>query len=168
MHTIQTKRFFLTRTYHVFADNHFLGRSHMESFQEFGVKFSCVQQYLVWRKAVMFADYRAVVLVMKAKTVRDMIKIGRTVIGFDDAVWRIYRKAILTQAYTLKFSQNQDTANKFVALGKGIFVFSVPHEVYGSGLTEANPENVNVKNHNGSNLVGEVLTELYPIVRKMK
>lgn len=168
MKTIIRKIFCFKKKYHVIEERDFLSRSHLESFTEFGVKYSCVLQYMVWRKAVLFSDYSAVVRLMKAKTTREMIKIGRSVIGFDENVWRMYKRDILKQAFILKLTQSKESREKYLSLGGGTFLFAAPHEVYGIGIKSNSEEIWKLSNHNGENLLGEVLSEIFTVIKKMR
>lgn len=168
MRVIKTKKFFITRTNHVFDDKDlFLSMDHMESFSELGMKFSCVRQYISWRKAIMFGDYRAAVLITRAQTPKEMVKHGRSVMGFDDNIWRQHRKAIAIQAYSLKYAQNE-SGKKFAELERGSFFYASKNEYWGTGLTVSIDDNVNESKFNGENLLGEVLTEVQKKIKSIR
>ncbi len=76
------------------------------------VKFDCVEQYMMWRKASLFKDYETASAILngthKRKGEKDQAyykRMGRAVRGYDDALWKANREYIVKRGIFLKYTQ---------------------------------------------------------------
>lgn len=131
------------------------------------VKFDCVEQYMMWRKASLFKDYETASAILngthKRKGEKDQAyykRMGRAVRGYDDTLWKANREYIVKRGIFLKYTQNEKL-NKELLKHKGkTFVEGSPYDaVYGikMGMWDAGVEDPS--NWKGENLLGEWHTQ---------
>lgn len=131
------------------------------------VKFDCVEQYMMWRKASLFKDYETASAILngthKRKGEKDQAyykRMGRAVRGYDDTLWKANREYIVKRGIFLKYTQNEKL-NKELLKHKGkTFVEASPYDaVYGikMGMWDAGVEDPS--NWKGENLLGEWHTQ---------
>lgn len=76
---------------------------------ERGRKFSCAEQYMMWRKAILFDDAETGKLILRSTNPAEVKQLGRAVRGYDEEAWCSSRWEVVVQGSTLKFSQFADT-----------------------------------------------------------
>lgn len=132
-----------------------------------GYKFWCVEQYLQYRKAVMFNDdYRADKL-LYAKEREDIIKYSKGTVNYVDKVWNARRHINLYKANYAKFSQNQKLkdlllATEDICLAK----CGKTDKVWGTGLNYGDTRLYNLSRWEGLNLHGFALMEVRDALKK--
>ena len=78
-----------------------------------GTSFSCVEQWIMYKKALLFGDSRAASNILAAANdPRKQKAIGRRVRNFDEATWLGSRDAILYEGLMLKFQQNPELGKR--------------------------------------------------------
>src|SRR5687768_14949697 len=73
-----------------------------------GITFTHAEQFMMYTKAMLFGDRDAAGQILQAKTPREQQAIGRTVRGFDDGVWALFREGIVYAGNYARFSQNSE------------------------------------------------------------
>lgn len=123
-----------------------------------GVKYTSVDQYLMYQKALTFNDEEAakrIIAVNDPAVVRDF---GRKVRNYDDEIWKGKRQLILNDAIQMKFSQNADLQGMLVNTGDALLAECNPHEAtYGIGVSIFTKGIDNKENWDGANLTGHTL-----------
>src|SRR5262245_55779106 len=71
-----------------------------------GIRFTHAEQFMMYAKSVLFGDHEAAERILQAATPREQKAIGRTVRGFDEGVWTLFREGIVYNANYARFSQN--------------------------------------------------------------
>jgi ribA/ribD-fused uncharacterized protein len=126
-----------------------------------GVTFTHAEQFMMYAKALLFGDRDAAALVLQAKTPREQQAIGRTVRGFDEADWVLFREGIVYQANYARFSQNPDQRALLFATRGTTLVEASPHDlVWGIGLAADDPRALDRTQWRGLNLLGQTLTRV--------
>jgi ribA/ribD-fused uncharacterized protein len=138
----------------------FLSQWHMESFVENGLKFNCCEQYMMYKKAVLFNDSTTANEIMSMTKQYDIKAAGRRVKNFDITVWNEHKLAIVIAGNKLRFEQNIHSRNKLLAFDKKlIFVEASPFDpIWGIKMDEHNPLALNESTWQGENLLGKALT----------
>ncbi|OQN97188.1 hypothetical protein B0A48_16729 [Cryoendolithus antarcticus] len=67
--------------------------------------FNCAEQYMMYRKAVLFDDQDVAKQIMKASSPRKQKGFGTAVAGFNDVEWDEARSGIVERGSYLKFTQ---------------------------------------------------------------
>ena len=131
------------------------------SFTEDGTNFSCAEQYMMYHKAVLFADLEVANLILEETSPSKMKALGRKVKGFSDEVWLDHREVIVKQGNLLKFGQNVDLKECLFDTGRTLLVeASANDKIWGIGLSMKNPAIADQTNWKGLNLLGKILTNV--------
>lgn len=142
------------------SDNPF-SQWYLSNFEIDGVKYSCMEQYMMAEKARLFKDYDIEKEIMKATIQKDMKGLGRLVKGFDNDIWDKHKVGIIIKGNLAKFSQNKVLLKKLLSTGSKILVEASPWDkIWGIGLSADNISNKNPNSWRGKNLLGFALMEV--------
>lgn len=134
---------------------------HPCSFEADGNKFSTSEQYFMYHKALTFGDYETADKILKTDEPSKAKKLGRQVKNFDDYKWSLKRYDVMKNACKLKYDNNPELKKELMSYHGKTFVEASPHDcIWGIGMGEDNPLAEDSANWYGSNLLGQVLTEL--------
>jgi ribA/ribD-fused uncharacterized protein len=116
------------------------------------------EQYMMWKKAVLFDDMSTAALILQATAPRDAKALGRQVMHFDQAVWEKHAIDIVTEANHLKFTQNPELKRILLATGSSVLVEASPTDkIWGIGLSAADARDTPPAEWPGTNWLGECL-----------
>lgn len=125
------------------------------------VEYTCSEQYMMYKKAMLFNDSEIAQEILMATDPRDQKALGRQVKGFDSAIWEKHAKQIVYKACYLKFTQNQKLLEVLMSTAGSLLVEASPYDtVWGIGLAEDDPRIHDRSQWRGTNLLGQVLTML--------
>lgn len=149
--------------------NGFLSNWYMSRFADEYGEFSSAEQYMMYRKAVLFGDDEIARQVMMLSSPVGIKALGRLVKCFDQKLWDENKYEIVKRGVQLKFSQNKELMECLLSFGDCVFAeCSVSDRVWGIGLSMSSPDRFSVKKWRGENLLGRALTEIsgnsYPII----
>src|SRR5262249_10193217 len=126
-----------------------------------GNTFICAEQYMMHGKAVLFGDAEIAAKILAADHPRSHKALGRKVKGFDDAVWKREREAIVMAGSRAKFTQNADLRELLPGTRGTTLVEASPHaRIWGIGLAATDPRAHDASTWRGQNLLGKILTAL--------
>ena len=74
------------------------------------LEFRTCEQYMMWRKAILFDDHAIADQIMLAKTPKKQKALGRKVKGFDQETWERERESIVEDGNWNKFTNSKDAA----------------------------------------------------------
>jgi ribA/ribD-fused uncharacterized protein len=130
-------------------------------FETEGLKFKCCEQYMMYRKSIIFGDSEMADLIMQSKDPKVQKMLGRRVKNFDEKIWGEKNFQIVYKGNYEKFTQNPKLKETLLATGDKILVEASPYDrIWGIGLREDNELIKDPKNWRGQNLLGWVLTLL--------
>ncbi|MGO4801163.1 NADAR family protein [Pseudomonas sp. W22_MBD1_FP4] len=142
-----------------FSENDPFSNWFRSDFEVKGVRFNCVEQFMMYCKAKLFGDETSAGKIMAAMHPRDHKAIGRNVSGYDDATWCERRSRIVAHGCYAKFSQNPVLRDALLATADTVLVEASPYDrVWGVGLAEHDPRVLDPSQWNGLNLLGIALT----------
>lgn len=125
------------------------------------LNFNCAEQYMMYRKAVLFFDHECAEKILSANSPKEQKKLGRKVRDFDEKVWKYYRTDIVYSGNKKKFTQNEDLLALLKKTKGTTLVEASPHDrVWGVGLSVNDSRIYNRDKWRGKNLLGEILTYL--------
>src|SRR5262245_59455106 len=131
------------------------------SFTAAEVRFNCAEQYMMHGKALLFGDAAIAAEILAADHPRQHKALGRKVKGFDDAVWKRERIAIVRAGSHAKFTQNAELRELLLATAPTTLVEASPYDkIWGIGLAASDPRAQDRAQWRGQNLLGQILTEL--------
>lgn len=130
-----------------------------------GVTFTHAEQYMMYAKAMLFGDREAADRILAADHPRDQQAIGRTVQGFDEAVWVLFREGVVFAGNLARFRQNAEQRELLFATRGTTLVEASPHDrVWGIGLAADDPRALDRSQWLGLNLLGEALTRVREVL----
>lgn len=125
------------------------------------LRFTSSEQFIMWSKAVLFKDFETRDKILKETDPLAIKKLGRTVRNFKEDVWKGWDAAILKQALSLKFSQNEDLKKKLLETGDAILAeANMFDKKYGVGLSGNDPKINDPACWKGYNMMGNMLMEV--------
>ena len=131
------------------------------SFRGGKLAFNCAEQYMMHGKALLFGDAAIAAEILAADHPRQHKALGRKVKGFDDAVWKRERVAIVRAGNRAKFTQNAELRELLLATAPTTLVEASPYDkIWGIGLAASDPRAQDRAQWRGQNLLGQILTEL--------
>ena len=134
-----------------------------------GVTFSCGEQYMMYKKALMFKDYDSAKKIMETSNPKEQKAIGRQVKSFKDDIWVKYCRDIVYDANYAKFTQNEDMLEELLSTGNKELVEASPYDRrWGVGMSEDNPFIQDKANWDGLNWLGEIITKVRENIKKNK
>ena len=136
------------------------------SFVVDGMTYQTAEQYMMAEKARLFGDAATFEKIMTAPGPREFKALGRTVAGFDPAVWNGHKSDIVLRGSLAKFSQNAELREYLLGTGNAVLVEASPYDrIWGVGLAQDDPRIRDPRNWRGENLLGFVLMEARDILR---
>lgn len=137
--------------------NHHISKFHDDN----NMEFNCVEQYMMYRKAILFNDINTANKIMKETYPPKLKKLGREVLNFNSAKWDKAKKGIVYQGCYYKFTQDENL-KKALLLTKGTtLVEASPYDdIWGIKLSAEDPRAQDRRTWRGQNLLGEILTSL--------
>lgn len=125
------------------------------------IKFSSMEQYMMFRKAMLFKDKEIAEQILKTSDVRYIKELGRKVRNFDDNIWVQHREEIVYTGLYAKFSQNVKLKEKLLKTGDAILAeCAVKDKIWGIGLSMTDERNQNPNEWRGLNLLGKNLMKV--------
>ena len=125
------------------------------------IGFSSMEQYMMYRKAMLFKDKEIANKILKTNDVRYIKELGRSVRNFDDNIWVQHREEIVYTGLYAKFSQNVKLKEKLLKTGDAILAeCAVKDNIWGIGLSMRDERNQNPNEWRGLNLLGKNLMKV--------
>ena len=123
-----------------------------------GIEFSSMEQYMMHRKAVCFADSDTAERILESDDVAEIKQLGRLVANYDEHVWSGIRQIVVYEGLLAKFSQNPKLAEQLDSTGNALLAeCAAKDRIWGIGLSMHNPARFNPKTWQGKNLLGYAL-----------
>jgi ribA/ribD-fused uncharacterized protein len=132
------------------------------------VRYCCCEQYMMAEKAKLFGDGKTLAQIMGTRDPKQQKKLGRQVAGFDKDVWerieengKPYCWNIVYQGNVAKFQQNPGLGELLQKTAGTTLVEASPYDkIWGIGLGEDDPRAKERSQWQGTNWLGEVLTQV--------
>lgn len=139
-------------------ENGYLSNWYQASFDISGIKFSSVEQFMMYRKAVCFNDDVVAAQILETNDAARIKKLGRLVSGYDDNYWNGIRQIVVYEGLLAKFSQNQELKERLTDTSNDILAeCAVRDQIWGIGLSMKDPDRLNRTKWRGQNLLGYTL-----------
>ena len=135
--------------------------------------FCSLEQWMMWRKAILFGDYEIAEQIMKIdssnKQAQTLIKkLGRQVRGFREKVWVAEREKNVEVGLYNKFKQNVSLRDQLLATDDSLLVEASPYDrIWGIGFNAVDAERV-PQSEWGLNLLGKLLMKVRDRLRLEK
>lgn len=137
-----------------------------QPFEVSGKIYSCMEQYMMEQKALVFGDCKVAEEIMNYSEPRDMKKAGRRVSNFNEEEWNSVKYGIIVKGNFHKFTQNEKLLEYLDKTGDTYLVEASPSDkIWGIGMDRNHPLRNNVECWVGENLLGFALTEVRDLIR---
>lgn len=139
-------------------ENGYLSNWYLSDFTVDGVKFTSMEQYMMYRKAMCFHDSDIAAQISKTSDVAQIKALGRLVRKYDDHHWNGVRQIIIYEGLKAKFSQNPDQLKMLKDTGDALIAeCAVKDRIWGIGMSMTAPDRFDRNKWNGQNLLGYAL-----------
>lgn len=146
--------------FHEYEENGICSNWYKSDFEIDGVKFSCVEQYMMYKKAMLFNNIRIAKEIMAETDPKNMKALGRKVKGLDFNVWDKHKFEIVLTGVTNKFMQNKELEQWLIEAEADYFVEASPFDaIWGIRLSPTDPRCLDVNQWKGENLLGKALMQ---------
>ncbi len=124
-------------------------------------EYSSAEQFMMYHKAIIFLDIESAKKIMAINNVRKIKELGRSVLNFDETIWKYYRSKIVLEGNLAKFEQNQKLKEILLKTQGTTLVEASPYDnIWGIGLSADNTKAQSRDTWKGLNLLGEILTKI--------
>ena len=141
-----------------YEENGYLSNWYMSDFTVEGIKFSSMEQYMMYKKAMYFNDQNIAKQILATDDVREIKKFGRLVSNYDDNYWNGVRQIIIYNGLLAKFSQNEELKRQLISTKDAVLAeCAVNDHIWGIGLSIKDPDRFDRRKWKGQNLLGYAL-----------
>ena len=136
----------------------YLSNWYRSDFEKDGIRFSSMEQYMMYQKALCFRDEKVAAEILKTDYVGHIKELGRQVSNYDESIWNGKRQILVYEGLLAKFEQNEDLKAQLKSTGDAILAeCAVKDRIWGIGLSMKDPDRLDVKKWHGTNLLGYAL-----------
>lgn len=146
--------------------NGYLSNWYLSDFVIAGIKFTSNEQYIMYRKCLLFGDTESAKKVLETDDPSKQQDIGRKAKGFDQKLWEGSRQAIALRGLLAKFEQNEDLKKQLLDTGNAYLVECAGSDkIWACGVRLDDKERHDASKWRGTNLLGFALMEVREIIR---
>lgn len=128
---------------------------YLSGFTVDGIKYSSMEQYMMYQKAVIFNDGDAARKILATSDVAAIKALGRAVKGYNDHVWSGVRQLVVYRGLVEKFRQNDDLRTALLSTGNQVLAeCAVKDRIWGVGLSMRDERRFDMGKWQGQNLLG--------------
>lgn len=136
-------------------ENGFLSNWFLSDFIANGIKFSSLEQYMMYSKAMCFGDEEVASKILSTNDVSMIKQLGRLVSDYDDHYWNGVRQVIVYEGLLQKFVQNDKLKRKLIETGDALLAECAVNDIiWAIGLSLKDPNRFDPKKWMGKNLLG--------------
>ena len=138
--------------------NGYLSNWYLSDFECGGVRFSSMEQYMMYQKAQLFEDAASAQAILATSDVAEIKRLGRSVGGYNETLWNGLRQIVVYEGLLAKFSQNDDLRQQLLYTGDDILAeCAVSDPVRGIGLSMTDERRFDLHSWQGKNCLGFAL-----------
>lgn len=135
--------------------NSYLSNWYLSDFEVDNVKYTSMEQYMMYQKAVVFNDTEIAEQILQTSDVGKIKALGRSVRNYNDIVWNGMRQIIVYKGLLEKFRQNDELKQKLLQTDDDILAeCAVQDKVWGIGLSMKDSKRFDIDEWLGENLLG--------------
>ena len=136
-------------------ENGFLSNWYPSHFSVDDNKFTSMEQYMMYKKAVTFNDEKIANEILSITDVAEIKRLGRLVSGYNDNIWNGLRQIIIYEGLIEKFIQNDTLREKLLETQDAILAeCAVKDCIWGIGLSMRDDNRFEMSKWRGQNLLG--------------
>ena len=142
-------------------ENGWLNNWYPSVFEYGGIRFSSMEQYMMYEKAAVFEDFETAQKILAEDDVAKIKKYGRQVANYEESVWNGIRQIVVYRGLIAKFTQNADLAIKLQGTGMAILAECAVHDkIWGIGLSMYDHARFDMHKWKGQNLLGFAIMQV--------
>lgn len=150
-------------------ENGYLSNWYQSGFSFRGTDFYSVEQYMVYRKAIMFGDDAVRNRILSTDDVAEIKLLGRSVRNYNDKLWDGQRQIIVYQGLLAKFVQNDDLRLRLLNTGSAVLAeCAVTDKIWGIGLSMDDDRRFLIDQWQGSNMLGFSLMQVRNMLQETR
>lgn len=139
-------------------ENGYLSNWYLTDFVVDNIKFSSMEQFMMYKKAVCFSDREIAESILKTSDVAKIKELGRQVSGYQENIWNGVRQIIVYKGLIEKFSQNAMLKEQLKETKDSVLAeCAVKDRIWGIGLSMNDPKRMDINQWKGQNLLGYAL-----------
>lgn len=147
-------------------ENGYLSNWYPSAFVVNDIRFTSMEQYMMFMKAILFGDTQIRSRVLCTDNVAKIKKYGRQVQGFNQEIWDFHKRGIIMSGLLEKFSQNPELKGMLCRTGSAVLAeCAVKDTVWGIGLSMHDERRLHPEYWKGQNLLGECLMHTRSILQ---
>jgi len=133
----------------------YLSNWYLSDFIVDDIKFSSMEQYIMYKKAMIFKDKKVAKQILNTKDVGKIKALGRSVENYNDSIWNGVRQVIIYKGLLEKFKQNENLLKLLLDTNDDILAeCAVKDKIWGIGLSMKDPKRLDMDCWLGQNLLG--------------
>lgn len=141
-----------------YEENGYLSNWYLSPFTLDGIRFSSMEQYMMYQKAKCFEDQSTAEKILTTDDVAEIKALGRQVADYNENYWNGVRQIIIYEGLMAKFTQNEDLKEQLKSTQDAILAeCAVKDRIWGIGLSMKDPDRLDINKWKGSNLLGYAL-----------
>jgi ribA/ribD-fused uncharacterized protein len=135
-----------------------LSNFHPASFTVEGLNYSCGEQFLQWKKAILFKCDSIAKEIMNTSNPANMKRLGGKIPNFNPKVWNDNAPEIALQCQKNRFEQNPSLKSYLLKTAPNKLYEASPRDsVWGIGCSMSDPEILKKEKNWGQNIQGKTL-----------
>ncbi|MBC8572089.1 NADAR family protein [Jingyaoa shaoxingensis] len=139
-------------------ENGYLSNWYSSDFIADNIKFSSMEQYMMYKKAVCFADTEIAYKILETSNVAEIKTLGRQVSRYNENIWNGIRQIVVYEGLIDKFSQSILLKEQLKKTKDAILAeCAVKDRIWGIGLSMNDPKRLDMNQWKGQNLLGYTL-----------
>ncbi len=139
-------------------ENGYMSNWFLSDFTIDGVKFTSMEQYMMYSKAACFNDKVIAEQILNTQDVAYIKELGRSVLDYNENIWNGMRQIIIYEGLLAKFTQNDSIREQLKSTGNAILAECAVRDcIWGIGLAMDNPKRLDISQWKGQNLLGYAL-----------
>ena len=139
-------------------ENGYLSNWYLSDFELDGIKYSSLEQYMMYQKAKYFKDKKSMDKILETDDPGEIKALGRKVSNYDGNYWNGIRQIVVYRGLLAKFSQNEDLKEKLIGTGDAILAECARKDkIWAIGLGIDDEGRFDVSKWQGENLLGYAL-----------
>lgn len=132
-----------------------------------GVTYNTAEKFMMAQKSLVFGDHDIFNEIMKTNDPSEQKALGRKIKNFDKDVWEAKCKEIVYNGNYAKFTQNKSFYEALMATGDTELVEASPvDKIWGIGLSENDLRAQDKSQWQGTNWLGEIITQVREDLKK--